>query len=221
MFQSIFTFTRNVKFSKLSHRPIYMSSCRYLTILIILILVSLYAVDVFAQSRPYTYERRWRDSTVTADRKINIFKTNLLSYLAGDYTVTYERLSRNSPRSFVAKFDYNYYTSDEFDLWGPSLQAGLRYYLTRKRQPPAGYYVQPFFTYSEYTVHDKLQNAGAHVALIGGGIMGGIQWAIGNRFTVEVFLGGEYVSLTANNYRAKGVVETFLPLVGGATGFRF
>ena len=198
----------------------YTASCRYLLVAF-LIIIGANTFNLFAQSRRSEYVKRWSDSTALADRKIHIVKTNMVANLFWDYNITYERLARNAPRSFVVKLEYFNLKTTDYELSGPITQIGLRYYLSKKKLPPAGYYVQPFFTYGGYTIYDKTQHIGAHIAPIGIGIIGGKQWAIGKRFTVEVFFGCEYVNITASSYRIKGVIESFQLIPGASTGFRF
>jgi len=207
--------SKNCSFSQF-----YPASCRFFLV-VAFVIVSTNSHKALAQSTPSAYEMRWYDSTTLVNRKINIIKTNILSYLIGMYNISYEHLSKSAPRSFVAKLDVYNYNLTELKLQGVNLKAGIRYYLTKKRQPPAGFYVQPFLTYGEYTVYDKKLLVGAHVGEIGGGIIGGLQWAIGGRITIEIFLGGAYANLTASSNTVRGAVKSFQPILGATTGFRF
>lgn len=192
-------------------------------ITVVLLVIGLNSTLVNAQSTSMRYGRNLLlDSTLLAKRKINIIKANTLSYLIWDYNISYERLSHTARRSFVVKIDYNYFSSTELILHGFTLRPGFRYYLTKKRHPPAGYYVQPFFIYGEHTIRDLKTSAGVHVSQIGGGLVGGLQWAIGTRFTIEIFIGCGYVNITASNtYRVRGVIDSIQPMLGASTGFRF
>ncbi|HEY9009031.1 MAG TPA: DUF3575 domain-containing protein [Ohtaekwangia sp.] len=193
---------------------------------IMVICASCYTSPVAAQSRTDEYRDKYRQRLREADslimnRKRNIIKSDVLGVLSGYFNVTYERLAQTAPRSLVLTAEYDIFSYQEFDFRGASFQPGLRYYLNKNRQPPAGYYAQPFAIYSDYKVTDTNQHYSAHISQVGGGLDIGWQWVIANRITIDLYIGGVYVETNIRGSLSHDAIRSFQPLIGVNGGFIF
>jgi hypothetical protein len=169
----------------------------------------------------YKAKLREADSLIV-ERKRNIVKTDLLGFMVGYYNVTFERLARSAPRSILGTIEYADFKYEEFDFRGISFMPALRYYILKKRVPPAGFYVEPFLIYSDYKVFDNNQLISAHIDQLGGGIHGGYQWVIADKITIDCFLGGVYVETSVKGgYVSQGAIRSFQVVAGVNAGFRF
>lgn len=189
-----------------------------------LLFVGYYSNPVYAQSRDDRndkYKERLRADSLLLNRRRNVIKSDVLGVLVGYYNVTFERLARVAPRSLVVTAEYAVFSYEEFEFKGTSIQPALRYYLTKKREPPAGYYAELFMIYSDYKVYDTSQGYGARINQLGGGIHGGIQWVIAERITIDVFLGGVYVETSVKGYLNQDAIRSFQVVTGVNAGFRF
>ncbi|HEY9045926.1 MAG TPA: DUF3575 domain-containing protein [Ohtaekwangia sp.] len=182
--------------------------------------------QLFAQSRNDEYRDKYRQRLREADslaltRKRNIIKSDVLGVMSGYFNVTYERLAQRAPRSLVLTAEYDIFSYEEFDFKGVSFQPALRYYLNKNRQPPAGYYAQPFAIYSDFKVTDTSRGNSAHINQVGGGLDLGWQWVIAERLTIDTYIGGVYVETSVRGSLSHDAIRSFQPLVGVNCGFIF
>lgn len=169
------------------------------------------------------YKAKLREAdSLNVERKRNIVKTDLLGFMAGYYNVTFERLARSAPRSILGTIEYADFKYEEFDFRGISFMPALRYYILKKRVPPAGLYAELFLIYSDYKVFDNNRMIGAHIDQLGGGIHGGYQWVIADKITIDCFLGGVYVETSVKGgYVSQEAIRSFQVVAGVNAGFRF
>ena len=169
------------------------------------------------------YKAKLREAdSLNVERKRNIIKTDVLGFMAGYYNVTFERLARTAPRSILGTIEYANFKYEEFDFKGISFMPALRYYILKKRVPPAGLYADLFMIYSDYKVFDNNQMISAHIDQLGGGIHGGYQWVIADKITIDCFLGGVYVETSVKGgYVSQEAIRSFQVVAGVNAGFRF
>lgn len=169
------------------------------------------------------YKAKLREAdSLNVERKRNVVKTDVLGFMAGYYNVTFERLARTAPRSILGTIEYANFKYEEFDFKGISFMPALRYYILKKRVPPAGLYAEPFLIYSDYKVYDNNQMIGAHIDQLGGGLHGGYQWVIADKITIDCFLGGVYVETSVKGgYVSQEAIRSFQVVAGVNAGIRF
>ena len=169
------------------------------------------------------YKAKLREAdSLNVERKRNVVKTDVLGFMAGYYNVTFERLARTAPRSILGTIEYANFKYEEFDFKGISFMPALRYYILKKRVPPAGLYAEPFLIYSDYKVYDNNQMISAHIDQLGGGLHGGYQWVIADKITIDCFLGGGYVETSVKGgYVSQEAIRSFQVVAGVNAGIRF
>jgi hypothetical protein len=126
----------------------------------------------------------------------NVIKINPLGALFGSYSMSYERVV--DTRSTV-QFDANYGNINIFGLrintFG--VGAGYRYYFSKSKSAPEGFFVSPSVSYSNVSLSltdtptDRFQ-----VGTYEGGVVAGYQWIFDSGFQIDLYLGPRFVSVS-------------------------
>ncbi len=161
------------------------SRLKFLTVLILLA----FSTSTFAQGNT---------------EKKNIIKINLLSPIVCTASLFYEKVvSQNS--SVMLGFYYTGFKSGNTQLSGFGLTPAYRFYVSKKYQAPAGFYVSPYLRYQQFLLIETLYNYNNKsnyqtkdtFRSIGGGIELGYQWIFRNIVTLNIFGGIGYSASAA------------------------
>lgn len=139
-------------------------------------------------------------NTSVGDKK-NIFKLNMVSPVLSSLSLAYERVINPAQSFQVSIFvqnqnsDAGYYYADK--LVGFGIIPELRYYLSERKDAPAGFFIAPFLSYRHYAAdyQDYDYNSQTYTDRsatfdgIGVGITVGGQWIFKKRISLDVWGG--------------------------------
>lgn len=126
----------------------------------------------------------------------NVIKINPLGALLGSYSMSYERVVANKS---TVQLDGFYGNINLFGLKVNSYGAGagFRYYFSKNKSTPEGFFVSPSMAYSNITLYlVDTPNDRFQVGTFEGGAVGGYQWIFDSGFQIDVYLGPRYISVT-------------------------
>lgn len=142
-------------------------------------------------------------NTSVGDKK-NIIKLNMVSPILSSLSIAYERVI-NPAQSFQVSifaqnqnYDAGYAYSDR--LTGFGITPELRYYLSERKDAPAGFFVAPFLSYRYYKADYEDYNYNSPNSIersatfhgVGVGITVGGQWVFKKRISLDVWGGTGY-----------------------------
>ena len=158
----------------------------------------------------------------------NIIKTNPFVPIVSIYSLQFERVIDKNHSLQIAGYFMN---STPFDLFsgGPitgfCITPELRFYTSRKRSAPNGFYIAPFYHYYNAVVNANPsdwapQNVSGTYRLIsqGPGISFGYQFIIAHKFSIDMFAGPAYYDASNSEFKPLGVKGWTRFPVGGLTG---
>lgn len=124
-------------------------------------------------------------------QKANALKANLISPAVKTGSFSYERRI-NDRMSGQIGFGVTNFTIDDVNFKGLFVTPEFRYYFTGTALN--GTYVGPYLRYRGMAVQDKsVQNADkATLHSVGGGVVVGHEWLLGNIVTLDVFAGPNF-----------------------------
>jgi hypothetical protein len=129
--------------------------------------------------------------TITLFAQENAIKINPLSALLATGNISYERLV-NDKQSFQLG---GYYTGVKFSstkITGYGITPEYRFYVGREALN--SFYVAPYARYQSISFKETEFDSKATLSTVGGGLLFGRQWLIGDSFTIDLFLGPNYSS---------------------------
>lgn len=159
-------------------------------------------------------------------QQTQIVKANALSPLFRTANVSFEH-TLNESRSLQLGFYYSGVTIRDVRFRGVGITPEYRFYLSQSREAPNGFYVAPFLRYQNLRLELTEQNGGGRLTALGGGVIAGYQFALGQRSSLDLFAGPSY---SATSLRANGVpiptfpirlLTGFLPRAGVTLGIAF
>ncbi|WMJ71707.1 DUF3575 domain-containing protein [Cytophagaceae bacterium ABcell3] len=120
----------------------------------------------------------------------NTVKFNTLSPFVSSISGFYERGITTNMSAQIGLF-YTGYSLTGSSWRGYGITPEFRYYLTSEETYNEGLYVAPFFRYQqlEVTRHIQEANISSLMNTFGGGVVGGYQFKIADRFALDAFLG--------------------------------
>jgi hypothetical protein len=130
-------------------------------------------------------------TTNTAQAQENALKWNFLSALVKTANFSYERAISDNSSLQLGVF-YTGYSTDGTSFSGFGITPEYRYYFSGEALD--GAYIAPFLRYSQFTLTEDDLNSKATLSSIGGGAVIGKQWLMGDKFTLDIFLGPTYSS---------------------------
>ena len=154
----------------------------------------------------------------TASAQQNVVKINPLGLLIGAASVSYEKtLSPSSSFQINGLFGGMTFSDFSYSTWGAG--ADYRFYLTKSKVAPTGFYVAPGLAYNNMNFKVDTEKASASAFAIKG--MLGYQWIWGG-FDLDLFAGLNYtlggkVTVSGSDYSVNG----FGPALGVAIGYAF
>jgi hypothetical protein len=191
------------------------------------------------QRRPgTTYPRKDNRSSRTSrfsdDEEIfrhNILKINFISPLAATISGFYERVitERMSAQLGVQYTGYSGFITDNEKLRGFAITPEFRYYVTQATPAPNGIYVAPFLRYRNTSLagdieyQDRKLDGKIEIRSIGGGMLVGGQYLIGDRVSIEGYIGptisGQTFKATEGSTKKDYSIPNFFSPVWFRSGF--
>lgn len=169
-------------------------------------------------------------SSFAQDGPKNVIKTNILSPIVGSYNFFYERaLAKNTSIQLGGGFT-------SIDISGTKLSGfrvtpEFRYYPSKGKDAPKGFFVGPFLNYQSLNLTVGASATGvsaegkATLNTFGGGLALGWQWLFGDVVALDLFFGPSFNSGTVNveaSATANGFTEdSFSTGAFSGFGFRF
>lgn len=148
----------------------------------------------------------------------NVIKVNILSPLVRTANFSFEHaLSETS--SFQIGFFYTGYRFGDTRFSGVGITPEYRFYLSERKQAPAGFYVAPFLRYQNFKLTETALTATGSLSLFGLGATAGYNLILKDRFSLDFFLGPSYSfgSVKSDN----GTADSFSTGgIGGGFGLR-
>lgn len=143
--------------------------------------------------------------------KKNVLKLNLISPMANTLSLSYER-SLGKSETFHLTFNYygDSFTFDNEINYGFGIIPELRFYLSEKKNAPAGFFAGPYLSYNNvnlqvYSSSVEISSQGSYsyisreytttINRIAVGVNIGAQWTFKKRVTLDVFGGPNYGAL--------------------------
>jgi hypothetical protein len=134
----------------------------------------------------------------------NALKLNPLSIFAATGNVSYER-AISSKQSFQLGVHYSGIKFSSIKYTGYGITPEFRFYLGQEVMN--SFYVAPFARYQSFTIAEVETDSKATLTIMGGGVLLGRQWILGESFTIDLFMGPKYSS---TNFKvSNGDVDDF------------
>jgi hypothetical protein len=177
-------------------------------VFVILFMTVMMAQGAFAQSRQ------------------NVIKLNPLSGLLRTANVSYER-ALTSSSSLQLGFFFSGIKIGDVRYRGFGITPEYRFYLQSKKQAPEGLYVAPFARFQKFTLSDTESSSKASLNTIGGGVVAGCHWLVGESFSIDLFIGPSFnagdvkAESEGEEVKANNVFSGFGLRTGITIGFAF